>query len=56
MLVPGGDNAEDRAHADRDLRRAAGVVDDVADPHHVGGDGDAGPQHRGFDDIGAARG
>ena len=41
---------------DRDLRRGAGIVDDVADPHHVAGDGDAGAQHRHRDDVFAALG
>ena len=36
---------------DRDLRRRAGIVDDVADPHHVAGDGDVGAQHRGGDHV-----
>ena len=31
---------------DRDLRRRARIVDDVADPHDVAGDGDAGAKRR----------
>jgi hypothetical protein len=41
---------------DRDLRRDPGMVDDVADPHHVAGDGDTGAQHRCGDDIVAGLG
>ena len=36
---------------DRDLRRLSGIVDEVADPHHVGGDGDGRMQHRRLDGI-----
>ena len=36
---------------DRDLRRCAGIVDHVADPHHVAGDGDAGAKHRNGDRL-----
>jgi len=41
---------------DRDQRRGAGIVEDVADPHHVAGDVDAGAQHRRCDDVVAALG
>ncbi len=50
MRAQGGDHLRGRQRAggaqircavDRDLRRSAGIVDDVADPHNVGRDGDA---------------
>ena len=43
--------AEIRRAVDRDLRRTAGVVDDVADPHQIARHGDAGAQHRCGDDV-----
>ena len=39
---------------DRDLCRRAGVVDDIADPHHVVGDGHIGAKHRSRDHVVAA--
>ena len=55
MRLQGGDHLRRRQRAggaeigraiDRDLCRGAGIVDDVADPHQVAGDGDVGAQHR----------
>jgi hypothetical protein len=43
--------AEIGSPIDRDLRRDTGIVDDVADPHHVAGDGDIGAEHRRCDRI-----
>ena len=43
--------AEIRRAIDRDLGRAAGIVDEVADPHDIVGDGDVGAQHRCRDHV-----
>ena len=46
--------AEIRCAVDRDLRRIAGIVDHVADPHHVARDVDDGAQHGSRNNIVAA--
>jgi len=43
--------AEIRRAIDRDLRRVAGVVDDVADPHQIARDHNIGAQHRRGEEI-----
>ena len=43
--------SEIRRAVDRDLRRRAGIVDDVADPHQIAGHRDVGAQHRCCDHV-----
>ncbi|MBA7696198.1 hypothetical protein ES703_104841 [subsurface metagenome] len=60
MVAQGVDDLGDRQRAghaeigraiDRDARRRPGIVDDVADPHDVGGDHDIGAQAGSGDDF-----